>query len=74
LQYQYPSEREALIVCNALLADKEKRNELTKEIRFDGNVLHVRFEARHAIDLRRAATTFQDMLIMATRTLNVFAL
>jgi EKC/KEOPS complex subunit LAGE3/PCC1 len=70
---EYP-ETYAEMVRTTMEVDKEIRPHLIRRVySVEGNEFVAFFEAKSCKDLRVSLTSFYDMLLLATRTINAFA-
>ncbi|KYB27484.1 EKC/KEOPS complex subunit LAGE3-like protein [Tribolium castaneum] len=70
IEVPFPSERFAEIAYHVLRVEKEpKRSGVTKEITYHKNILHVKFSAQLARQLRVAVSSFFDNLNLMSETI-----
>ncbi|RUS82532.1 hypothetical protein EGW08_009704 [Elysia chlorotica] len=73
LNVPFPSAYEAGVAYGSLSVDKEpKRGNVTRELHVEGNVLHVRFQAKEARTIRVSINSFMDHLKLVCETIAEF--
>jgi len=73
LEIPFPSAREAEIAHGTLSVDKEpRRSGVQRHFTIDGNIMHVRFEAKEARTLRVSINSFFEHVNLVCLTMQSF--
>jgi tRNA threonylcarbamoyladenosine modification (KEOPS) complex Pcc1 subunit len=72
LTLDFENERNAEIIYNTVIVDKELSGKVTRNVQLKGAVIHAQFNAANVRDLRGSVKGFLDGVILATKTIQQF--